>query len=65
MNKIVNNIDDDHNWLVKIKNVNISKPNSPLTRPRLLHGTKFNTVKNENQYNIDIDFFDESESEEE
>ena len=23
MNKIVNNIDDDHNWLVKIKNVNI------------------------------------------
>ena len=65
MNKIVSNIDDDHNWLVKIKNVNISKPNKPMTRPKLLHGTKFNSIKNEEQYNIDIDFFDESESEEE
>ena len=35
INNLVNNIVNDSQWLTKIKKVMVSKPDSPLTRPKL------------------------------
>ena len=45
INNIVNNIDNNKNWLLKIKEIIISKPDSPLTRPNLI--SKFRKISNE------------------
>ena len=42
INNIVNNIDNDSQWLTKIQEIMINKPTSPLTRPKLT--TKFRKI---------------------
>ena len=56
-NKIINNLVDgvnnSMNWMAKIKEVYINKPNSPLTRPKLCNYT----VKSSNEkFNIEINY---------
>jgi len=58
INNIVNSIHNNSQWMTKIKEVLISKPGSPLTRPGLT--TKFRKVSNEH-FSLELD--DEEEEE--
>jgi hypothetical protein len=58
INNIVNCVNNNKNWLSKIKNVVLSKPKSPLTRPKLT--TKFRKISNDH-FALDLE---ESENEE-
>jgi len=58
INNIVNNINNDNHWLLKIKEIMISKPDSPLTRPNLT--TKFRKISNEH---FSLELSDESDIE--
>jgi hypothetical protein len=57
INNLVNGVNNESEWLVKIKNIIINKPESPLTRPGL--NPKMRKISN-SHFAIE-----ESESEEE
>lgn len=58
INNLVNGLNDDTNWMVKIKDIYINRPNCPLTRPRLCNYTIKNTEK---QFTLDIKYHEEPE----
>jgi hypothetical protein len=45
INDIVENVNNDKNWLSTLKNIIVSRPDTPLTRPRLT--TKFRKISND------------------
>ena len=45
INNLVNSCDNSKQWLVKIQEVSIIKPESPITRPRLMRGVRFHSSK--------------------
>lgn len=51
INNLVNNVHNDSQWLSKIKNVIVSKPDNPLTRPKLR--VPFKKINN---YHFSLDF---------
>jgi hypothetical protein len=69
-NKIINNLveglDNSSNWMAKIKEIQIKKPNCPLTRPKLCNylvkPSNNNFVKGNSNFVLDI-FYPELEEE--
>jgi len=59
INDIVSGIDNEHEYLTKIKEIIIKKPICPFTRPKLSRGTIFNTLGNKK---CTIDFQMEEET---
>jgi len=56
INNLVNGVNNNLNWMTKIKEVFINKPSSPLTRPRLCN-YKINSVKN--KFKLDLFYSNE------
>ena len=52
INSLVEGIDGNKNWLQKIKNIMVSKPTTPLTRPRLI--SKFRKISNSHFFSLEL-----------
>jgi hypothetical protein len=70
-NNIIDNLvkcsDNNSKWFEELQKVRVPRPDTPLTRPRLTHGTNFNKIPLSDHFNFEISYQEliESDSESE
>ena len=64
MYSLVKQVNSEKEWLSKLQQIKLLKPESPLTRPNLAKGTRFNRLP-DNYFNFSIEYQEEPVLEEE
>jgi hypothetical protein len=56
---LIKNVDNKTKWFEELQKVNIPKPGTPITRPKLLKGTGFNKIPLSNNFTFEIKYQEE------